>query len=242
MNRKISALLFIINLSLLFSGCNYSDRKTIKTIQIMEEDTENPSSIEELKEAIAEYENKTKELIEAEEETGILYKILATKYLEKEMYGEALSALQKAVYYYPENHNLFYYIGVSAGYMAKAFLDFNADGKFTERDNYLLLAESGYKRALELEPDYYKALYGLAVLYVLEMNQPARAILLLDHALSIESKNEDAMMLAGHAYYLTFDYEAAVSMYDKVIATSNSKERQEAAAANKKAVLDAMYE
>ena len=50
------------------------------------------------------------------------------------------------------------------------------------------------------------------------------------------------MMLLGHAYYMTYDYEAAVAMYDKVIAADTSKERKEAAAANKKAVLDAMYE
>ena len=158
------------------------------------------------------------------------------------MYGQSLSALQKAVQYYPQNQNLFYYIGVSAGYMAKASLDFNADGKSTERDNYLLLAEAGYKRAVELDQDYVKAFYGLSVLYVLEMNQPARALPLLEKVLALEPKNEEAMMLLGHAYYLTYDYEAAVSMYDKVIATSKSKERKQAATANKKAVLDDIYE
>ena len=74
------------------------------------------------------------------------------------------------------------------------------------------------------------------------MNQPARAIPLLERALALEPKNEEAMMLSGHAYYMTYDYEAAVAMYDKVIAAGTSKERKEAAAANKKAVLDAMYE
>ncbi len=80
------------------------------------------------------------------------------------------------------------------------------------------------------------------MVYVLEMNQPARGIPLLEKALELEPKNEEAMMLLGHAHYMTYDYEAAVAMYDKVIAATSSKERKEAATANKKAVLDDMYE
>ena len=246
MNKRtlIFAGIFIccIVLSYFVFGGKNSDRQKIKHLETLEAGVENPSSIEELKETIEKYEASVDELLSLQEQTGNWYKILAVKYIDGEMYGEALSALQKAVQYYPQNQNLFYYIGVSAGFMAKASLDFNADGKTTERDNYLLLAESGYKRAVELEPDYFRALYGLAVLYVLEMNQPAKAVPLLEKALSIEEKNTDAMMLLGHAYYMIYDYDAAVAMYDKVMAADTSKERKEAAAANKKAVLDAMYE
>ena len=246
MNKRnlIFVCIFIccIVLSYFVLGRKNSARQKIKNLETLEAGVENPLTVEELEEAIAKNEARAEELLSLQEQTGNWYKILAVKYIDGEMYGEALSALQKAVQYYPQNQNLFYYIGVSAGFMAKATLDFNADGKTTERDNYLLLAESGYKRAIELEPDYFRAIYGLAVLYVLEMNQPAKAVPLLEKALKIEEKNTEAMMLLGHAYYMTYDYEAAVAMYDKVIAAGTSKERKEAAAANKKAVLDAMYE
>ena len=246
MNKRnlIFVCIFIccIVLSYFVLGRKNSARQKIKNLEALEAGVENPLTVEELEEAIAKNEARAEELLSLQEQTGNWYKILAVKYIDGEMYGEALSALQKAVQYYPQNQNLFYYIGVSAGFMAKATLDFNADGKTTERDNYLLLAESGYKRAVELEPDYFKAIYGLAVLYVLEMNQPAKAVPLLEKALKIEEKNTEAMMLLGHAYYMTYDYEAAVVMYDKVIAAGTSKVRKEAAAANKKAVLDAMYE
>ena len=199
MNKRtlIFAGIFIccIVLSYFVFGGKNSDRQKIKHLETLEAGVENPSSVEELKEAIEKYEASADELLSLQEQTGNWYKILAVKYIDKEMYGEALSALQKAVQYYPLNQNLFYYIGVSAGFMAKASLDFNADGKTTERDNYLLLAESGYKRAVELEPDYFRALYGLAVLYVLEMNQPAKAVPLLEKALSIEEKNTDEELL-----------------------------------------------
>ncbi len=246
MNKRnlIFACIFIccIVLSYFVLGRKNSARQKIKHLEALEAGVENPLTVEELEEAIAKNEARAEELLALQKQTGSWYKILAVKYIDGEMYGEALSALQKAVQYYPQNQNLFYYIGVSAGFMAKATLDFNADGKTTERDNYLLLAESGYKRAVDLEPDYFRAIYGLAVLYVLEMNQPAKAVPLLEKALTIEEKNTEAMMLLGHAYYMTYDYEAAVAMYDKVIAADTSKERKEAAAANKKAVLDAMYE
>lgn len=246
MNKRnlIFSCIFIccIVLSYFVLGRKNSARQKIKHLEALEAGVENPLTVEELEEAIAKNEARAEELLALQEQTGSWYKILAEKYIDGEMYGEALSALQKAVQYYPQNQNLFYYIGVSAGFMAKATLDFNADGKTTERDNYLLLAESGYKRAVDLEPDYFRAIYGLAVLYVLEMNQPAKAVPLLEKALTIEEKNTEAMMLLGHAYYMTYDYEAAVAMYDKVIAADTSKERKEAAAANKKAVLDAMYE
>ena len=245
MNKRnlilISAVVCFALVSSVFFG-RQSDKRKIKKLQMMEAGVQNPSTVEELKEAIEKYESRAEELLALQEQTGNWYKILATRYIDQEMYGEALSALEKAVQYYPQNQNLFYYIGVSAGFMAKASLDYNADGKTTERENYLLLAESGYKRAVELEPDYFRAIYGLAVLYVLEMNQPAKAVPLLEKALSIEEKNTDAMMLLGHAYYMTYDYESAAAMYDKVMSLSKSKERKEAAAANKKAVLDAMYE
>lgn len=243
MKKKVApVIIFALLICSLFLSCNASDKKIIKSVQRMEEGVSNPTTVEELKEAIEKYEHRAEDLIAAQEQTGIWYKILATRYLDKEMYAEALQTLEKAVYYYPANQNLFYYIGVSAGFMAKASLDIDAAGDKAKRDNYLLLSESGYKRAVELEPDYVKALYGLSVLYVLEMNQPAKAISLLEHVLEIESKNEEAMMLLGHAYYMVFDYDAAVEMYDKVIAASSSKERREAASANKKAVLDDMYE
>ena len=210
MNKRnlIFACIFIccIVLSYFVLGRKNSARQKIKHLEALEAGVENPLTVEELEEAIAKNEARAEELLALQEQTGSWYKILAVKYIDGEMYGEALSALQKAVQYYPQNQNLFYYIGVSAGFMAKATLDFNADGKTTERDNYLLLAESGYKRAVELEPDYFRAIYGLAVLYVLEMNQPAKAVPLLEKALTIEEKNTEAMMLLGHAYYMTYDY------------------------------------
>ena len=114
--------------------------------------------------------------------------MLATRYLDAKMYGEALKTFQTAIQYYPANQNLFYYVGVCAGYMAKASLDFNASGGTSaEKFNYLKLAESAYLRAIELEPRYVRSLYGLGVLYVFELDQCEKAIPYLETAPSVET-------------------------------------------------------
>ena len=89
----------------------------IKRVQSLEENVSSPTTIDELKDAIKKYEDRVEDIIQAEAQTGIWWKILATRYMDKNMYGEALEAFRKAVAYYPANQNLYYWIGVCAGYM-----------------------------------------------------------------------------------------------------------------------------
>ena len=201
MKKHIS--LFFLTTCILFMlpGCGGVNKKTLKRVQLMEEKIQNPSTVDELKQAIKKFERRAEDLIATNEQLGVWYKILATRYLDEQMYAEALDALQNAIHYYPANQNLFYYVGVSAGYLANASLDFRATGSNSERERYLLLAESGYLRAIELEPRFARALYGLGVLYTFEMNQPAKAIPLLEELLTIEKKNTEGMMVLARAYY-----------------------------------------
>jgi tetratricopeptide (TPR) repeat protein len=224
-----------------FAGCGVNS-KYLRRIQRIEEGIETPSSIEELNDAIAAYQRRIEDVINAESQVGVWYKILAVRYIDNEMYGKALETLEEAVAYYPSNPNLYYYIGVSAGYMAKAALDFSALGNSSERDRYYDLAESAYLRAIELNPRYTRALYGLAILYVHELEQPAAAIPYLVRALDIDTRNSEIMFVLGAAYYMTGEYEQAVAIFDRIIATTSSDEKKRDAEENKKLVLDAMYE
>lgn len=242
MKKHIS--LFFLTTCILFMlpGCGGVNKKTLKRVQLMEEKIQNPSTVDELKQAIKKFERRAEDLIATNEQLGVWYKILATRYLDEQMYAEALDALQNAIHYYPANQNLFYYVGVSAGYLANASLDFRATGSNSERERYLLLAESGYLRAIELEPRFARALYGLGVLYTFEMNQPAKAIPLLEELLTIEKKNTEGMMVLARAYYMVYDFDSALAMYDKIISTSTAKDRVVEAEKNKRVVLDAMYQ
>ena len=156
----IISILFAISLI----SCGKST-PTIKRLQKIEEGVDNPTSVEELKSAIKKFEDRAKDLVLTQEQIGIWYKILGSRYIEDKMYGEALKSYQKALEYYPSNQNLYYWVGVCAGLMAKESLDFTASGNREVSLNYIDLAESAYKRAIELDSRYERAWYGLGSLY-----------------------------------------------------------------------------
>lgn len=208
----------------------------------MEEGVSSPTTVDELRDAIGKYENRINDIMIAEQQTGIWWKILGSRYLDEGMYADALAAYEKAIMYYPANPNLYYYVGLCAGYMADASLDYGATGDLSKRENYLKLSESAYTRAIELNPTYTRALYGLAVLYVFELNESAKAIPLLEKFLSIETKDTDAMFVLARAYYVNYEFQLAIDMYDRIIATTSSEQIKAEAEANKKIVMDIMYD
>ena len=157
------------------------------------------------------------------------------------MYGEALKCYQKAIEFYPENQNLYYYVGVCAGYMSHSVLDYDAAGNTQKRFNYLKLAESAYLRALAIEPKYVRALYGIAVLYVFELDESDKAVPYLEKLLTIDKGHTDAKFVLANAYYRTGQMQKAADMYDDIINTTKDPEKKTAAEENKKQVLDLSY-
>ncbi|WP_407425366.1 tetratricopeptide repeat protein [Treponema sp.] len=243
MKKRYKSFLAVTFTMITLCGCTKSN-KTIVRMQKLEEGIEKtPTTEAELKEAISKYENRIADMQLATGQVGIWYKMLAVRYLDAQMYGEALKCLQKAIQIYPENQNLFYYTGLCAGYMAKASLDFTAAGNSStaEKYNYLKLAESAYLRAVEIEPKYGRALYGLGILYVFELDMSEKAIPHLEKLLSFDTRNFDAMFVLARAYYTTGDYDRAASLYDKIASQTKSDAKKQEALANKKIVLDASY-
>jgi tetratricopeptide (TPR) repeat protein len=239
--RKLQLSIMCIACAVFLAGCG-ANSKYLRRIQQFEEGVQNPSTVEELKDAIRKYQSRVEDVINAETQVGQWYRILAVRYIENEMYDKALETLEQAISYYPANHNLYYYVGVSAGYMAKASLDFQAQGTTSERDRYFALAESAYLRSVELNPRFTRGLYGLAILYVYELDRPEAAIPLLVQALDADAGNTEIMFVLATAYYLTGAYEESVAVYDKIIQITPSDEKKRNAEENKKFVLDAMYE
>ena len=240
MKRVLSVFLCSVLSVLMFSSCGVSNKQIIR-MQKLEEGVDSPTSIEELRDAIEKYQNRVKDIQLAQTQTGIWYKILGTRYLDNRMYGEALKCFQAALQYHPTNQNLYYYVGICAGYMSHASLDFDATGNADKKMNYLKLSESAYLRAIELEPRYTRALYALSVLYVYELDENEKAIPYLEKLLSIDTKNVDAMFVLARALYCTQEFDRAVDMYDKIISITKSSEKKADAENNKKIVLDASY-
>jgi len=239
-NVKITTGIFLIVMSSLFFSCGVSN-KAIKRYQRMEENVQNPTTIEELKSAIDKYGERAADIELANSQIGIWYKILGTRYLDNKMYGEALKAFQNALNFYPDNQNLYYYVGVCAGYMSHASLDFKGTGSTEVKFNYLKLAEEAYLRAIQIEDKYVRALYGLGVLYVFELDQPEKAIPHLEKLLTIDTKNIDAMFVLARAYYCNYEFDKSAEVYDKIILNTKSAETKATAEDNKKIVLDAAF-
>ena len=243
--RKIISILTLAALTAaVFVSCTPS-YKTVKRMQRMEENVGNPTTKEEYEEAIKKYEKRALDLSTAEAQTGIWYKILGTRYLDQQLYGKAFENFQKALAYYPDNANLYYYVGICAGYLANASLDFEAKGSasesFQKKQNYLRLAENAYLQALSINPKYYRSMYAIGVLYAFELNEPEKAIPHLERFLATQTKDINGMFVLARAYYMDYQFDKAVALYDRIIELKPNEEKVREAQANKKTVLDVQY-
>ena len=234
--------LALFGLSLVFFSCNGTNAKTIKRIQALEEGVASPTTEAEIKEAIQKYQTRVEDIALANQQIGIWYKMLGSRYLDNQMYGEALEAFRMATTYYPANQNLYYFVAVCAGFMANQALDYSATGSTAQKFNYLKLAESAYLEAIKLDPKYARALYGIGGLYSVELEEPGKAIPYLETLAEVEKRNVDGLFLLANAYYQTFEFERAMEIYDEIISITTSSEDKAQAEANKRKVLETAYE
>ncbi len=240
--RTLIALLGIFILGI--TSCSPS-MNTVKRMQKMEEGVSNPTTKEELEEAIKKYDARAMDLVATQAQEGIWFKILGTRYLDQGMYTKALEAFQQSVVFYPDNANLYYWIGVCAGYLANSQLDYQAQGSREndrKRLNYLRLSESAYERALSIDPRYYRAMYGIGVLYAFElMDESEKAIPYLERFLQTQTRDTNAMFVLARVYYMNYEFEKAISLYDQIITLKPNAEKVSEAEARKKDVLDIMH-
>jgi tetratricopeptide (TPR) repeat protein len=225
---------------LAFTSCGVSTN-SIKRMQQMEEGVSSPTTIDEYKAAIKKYQKRVSDIELAQQQIGIWYKILGSRYLDQKMYGEALKCYQKAIEFYPDNQNLYYYVGVCAGYMAHSSLDYDAAANSDKKLNYMKLSESAYLRAVTIEPGYVRALYGLGVLYVFELDESDKAVPYLEKLLTIDKEHTDAKFVLANAYCRIGQIQKAVEMYENIIKTTKDPEKKAAAQNNEKQLLDSSY-
>ena len=226
--RKIGIVVFVF-FCLIVISCN--ERRMIQRMQEYEEGVSNPISEAELKDAIKKYLRRIDDIVIAYERIGMWYKILGSRYLDKKMYKNALETFEKAVEIYPENQNLYYNIGVCAANMAKGALDFEVRGQDVSI-KYFDLAARSYKRAIELDPRYSKAIYALSVLYVFELARPEEAIPLLEGEIEGKMKPLDELFLLAQAYVATSHNEKAIAAYKKIMELSGSAKQKKQAQEN----------
>ncbi len=240
--KKTSIALGLVLILFSLSSCSPS-YNSIKRMQRLEEGVSNPTTKEELEEAIKKYDKRALDLSITEGQVGMWYKILGTRYLDQQMYGKAFESFQKAITYYPDNANLYFYIAVCAGYLANSSLDYEAAGQKSQslekKMNYLRLSENAYLTALKINPNYYRAMYGIGVLYVFELDESEKAIPYLERFLQTQTKDTNGMFVLARAYYTNYEFDKAIQLYDRIISLNPNAQKTAEAQANKKIVLDA---
>ncbi|MGP1438096.1 MAG: tetratricopeptide repeat protein [Treponema sp.] len=224
MKVKIKALFFIICV-IFFASCN--NKRFIQRVQEYEEGVNNPTSEAELNDAIKKYLRRIDDIIVASERVGTWYKILGTRYLDKKMYKNAFECFQKSIEFYPENQNLYYKVGVCAALMAKNSIEYE-----DMEDHYFNIAVKAYKRAIEIDPNYSKAIYALSVLYIFELGEPKEAIPLLEKAIDGKMKPLEELFLLGRAYAMVGENEKAISTFKRIVDISGNEAQRKQAKEN----------
>jgi tetratricopeptide (TPR) repeat protein len=199
-----------------------------------------PSTVEELKAAIAQYGDEVEKTVAAHERVAGYWRLLAVKYMERGLFGEAHNAALKALAFYPTNSGLYYVAGLSAAFLSRVALAEYGGGRGT-REGWLQASEGAYKESIRLDERNTRSLYGLAVVYSFEMENHEAAIPLLERMLRIDTMNMDALFLYARSLYGAGRLQDAVEVYDRIIAGSRIEERRDQAAANKKQILDELY-
>jgi tetratricopeptide (TPR) repeat protein len=199
-----------------------------------------PSSIDDLRKAIALYEERIEQHVEDAAQTGVYWRILAVRLQDRGLHNDAIDALERAVYYAPEDPALFYRIGLSASSLAKGAFDFSGGGNNGE-NKYYTMAEDAYLKAISLDSRYVKPLYALGVLYVFELGRPEEAIPIMERYLELTVNDVDGMAVLAHAYALTGQYNFALTLYDKILSITKDKDKRAAAEESRKRVMDAYY-
>jgi tetratricopeptide (TPR) repeat protein len=201
-----------------------------------------PETVEGLRSAIAAYEDQIELNVKEGAQTGVYWKILATRLADRGMHRDALDALKRALDFNAGDPTLYYLTGVSAAITAKSSIGFpGASGAEDSRDRYFSLAENAYRRSIELDESYAKPRYGLGVLYVFELDRPAEAIPHLSRYLELMSTDISAMFALARAYYVNGSYSDAVNLYDRIISRTKDAKIKAEAQNNKETALGRMY-
>ena len=197
-------------------------------------------SVEKIKSAIATYEKRIERHVRDAASTSTYWKLLAVRLQDRGLHGEALEALERAVYYSPADPSLHYYTGVSAGVMAKSVHVYPGSDN-SERNRYFALAEEAYLRAIELDSRYQRPRYGLSVLYVFELDRPEDAIPHLEQCLEISRNDVDVMFVLARANYMLKNYREAVALYDRIINLTKDDQKKLDAQNNRQMIMGQMY-
>ncbi len=234
------AIILAACLAALLSACDRGseDPRVEQLLELEEEmyEGQEPSDerLEELRESVRTLESSVEQRMRDHEYLGRYHKILAIEYINREMYGPALRELEAAIEIHTENPVLFYYAAIAAARQAKSTREAGRRSELYEDSEWY------YKRAIELRPQYRSALYGLAVLYLFELESPDEAEPHLNRLLELRPSNWEAQFLKARMRVMQGRLEEAIEVYDRIAADASASGQREAALRNKRELQESL--
>ncbi|MDA3808780.1 MAG: hypothetical protein PF518_00485 [Spirochaetaceae bacterium] len=235
--KNIEYLSVILVLLFLLVSCKKADEDLLERMKQMEDggtteiDTEDDDWIRQTKKDILSFSKIIDEKVEAGEKLGTYYKLIGLKYLDYSMFHLALESFEKALEIYPENPNVLYYAGLTSARLSKTA------GSESERNDFIDRAVRYYKASMSLKSRFSSPMYGLAVLYVYELNQPELAIPLLETYNSIQKSSMNGRFLMAAALFASGKESKAIDVYNWIIEKSESDLEVESARNNRNNIL-----
>jgi len=230
---RVSTVMCVSVVMLMFVACN-RDRDVIlqelKKLELSgdyEERDLNRKTEKELLQGIRFLEDEVNRTVDAGVHLGTYYKLVAIEYRDRDMFGLAKEFFEKAIGVEPKNPFLAYWDAVCTAQLAEARQNAGEHKVLVDE------ARDGYLRAIDLDPKYSDALYGLSVLLIFEYDQPAAAEPYLDRILAVESRNFRAMFLLARVYVISGRIDDAISLYDKIASESGDETMKNQAKANR---------
>ena len=199
-----------------------------------------PNTIAELRRSISAYEKRIERHVKDAAKNSSYWKLLAVRLQDRGLHGEALEALEQALYYSPEDPFLHYYTGISAGIMAKSVHIFPGRDN-TERYRYYDLAEEAFLRAISLDSRYLRPRYSLGVLYVFDLDRPEDAVPHLERCLEISRNDIDTMFVLARAFFMLKRYQSALDIYDRILTLTKDEQKRIDAMNNRQTVMGLIY-
>jgi len=230
---------FLIIIITMFVSCGRKKEDSLAArLKDLEKDVSSVAladeSIRDLEKKIADLEKPIDMAIKNEMDKGYYYKIIGLKYMDYAMYGKALEYLQKALEIYPDNQNILYKTGICAAQFAQTGL------KKSERMEYLYMANSSYRRALDIRPEFPRALYAYSVLLIFELEAEAAAEPFLDRLILLKPEHTGALFLKARLLAGRGFYEDAIELYDKIQDLDPGSEQALNASENKNSLLEVL--
>lgn len=227
---RLAVALVSVLLVLCITSCRREDPRLQSMVNL--EPTPPPQErIEELREVIEENEAVVAQALQSAVRQADALKLLAQEYMRQELYGPALDALEEAIRIEPRNQVLHYLAGVAAGFLG------SAQAQPDVRAEYYARAERSYEIAIDIAPNYIEARYGIAVLYVFEMEEPVQAIPHLERVLERNESHVPSLFVLARAHVALGNIDDAIDAYDQIIQKAPDRETRRRAERNRQLLL-----